>query len=337
MPTLYFAARNAVFEIKKAGEQWSMKEKPSPNVFLCLAADPTRAGRLYAGTFNDGLWISDDSGASWEPAGSGIYHKRILSVAVSPTEVKNGYRVVWAGTEPSGLFRSEDGGQTWTDCPGLLDLPSRPSWSFPPRPYTHHVRWIEPDLHDEDRIFVGIELGGVMKSADKGIHWEDRKPNSQYDCHTLAMNPRAPGRIYEAAGGGYAESLDAGKTWRTVNDGLAPFTYLVGIAVDPADPDTIVASAAKGARTAYDPARASTVIVRREKGEPWKVISDGLPEPDGSSAFALVSHESEPGTFYAVNNLGAYRSINSGRKWRKLPIEWPEHLKNKRINSLAIV
>src|SRR5699024_2167756 len=120
--------------------------------------------------------------------GTGITHNRVMSVAVSPTEVRNGYRVVWAGTEPSGLFRSEDGGRTWIDCPALLDLPSKSTWSFPPRPHTHHVRWIEPDPHDENRIFVGIELGGVMKSEDKGRTWEDRKPGSQHDCHTLTIH-----------------------------------------------------------------------------------------------------------------------------------------------------
>ncbi|WP_449354635.1 WD40/YVTN/BNR-like repeat-containing protein [Virgibacillus natechei] len=99
---------------------------------MCLAADPTHPGRLYGGTFDDGLWISDDSGKTREPAGKGIAHNWVMSVAVSPTEERNGYLVVWAGTEPSGLFRSGDGGQTWTACPRLLDLPSRSSWSFPP-------------------------------------------------------------------------------------------------------------------------------------------------------------------------------------------------------------
>lgn len=109
-----------------------MEERPTPAAFLCLAADPSRKGRLYGGTFNEGLWISNDSGKTWEAAGQGISHNSVMSVAVSPTEVKNGYHVVWAGTEPSGLFRSEDGGETWVDCPALLDLPSKSSWSFRP-------------------------------------------------------------------------------------------------------------------------------------------------------------------------------------------------------------
>lgn len=335
--TLYFAAGSAVYALQETDAGWSLQERVTPNVFLCLAADPLRAGRLYGGTFDDGLWISDDAGDTWVRAGEGILHNRVMSVAVSPAEVKNGYHVVWAGTEPSGLFRSDDGGRTWMDCPALLDLPSRPTWRFPPRPHTHHVSWIEPDPHDAHRLFVGIELGGVMRSTDKGAHWEDRKPDSQYDCHTLATHPRLPGRVYEAAGGGYAESRDGGETWHTVNDGLGAYTYLVGIAVDPGDPDTVVASAAEGPRTAYNPERAHAVIVRRERNGPWEIVSDGLPPPDGSPAFTLASHEAAPGVFYAVNALGVYRSHDSGKHWERLPVAWPEHVRNKRVHGFVIV
>lgn len=302
------------------------------HIFLCLAADPHKKGRLYGGTFDDGLMISDDHGETWRKAGAGIAHDRILSVIVSPTE-----SVVWAGTEPSGLFRSEDGGKTWTSSPTLTDLPSEPTWSFPPRPETHHVRAIQPDLHDKSRIFVGIELGGVMKSEDLGQTWEDRKPNSQLDCHSLTMIPGAKDRLYEAAGGGYAESLDGGNTWQTMNDGLQPYTYLVDLAVDPANPDIIVASAAKSARTAYQPSRASTVIVRRENNEPWEIVSEGLPGKEGSAVFQLLSHDSGSGVFYAVNNIGLFTSHDSGKTWGKIDVDWPESIMNKRVQGFNVV
>jgi hypothetical protein len=67
---------------------------------------------------------------------------------------------VYAGTEPSALFRSDDRGATWRELTALLELPSRLSWSFPPRPWTSHVRWIAPNPHDADLLLVGIELGG---------------------------------------------------------------------------------------------------------------------------------------------------------------------------------
>lgn len=337
MKILYFSAGSSLYEIRGERQGWIMEEKSTPNVFLCLAADPENPGRLYGGTFDDGLFISDDSGDTWEKAGSGITHGRVMSLAISPLETKNGYRVIWAGTEPSGLFRSEDGGRTWTDCPALLDLPSKSTWSFPPRPETHHVRWVEPDAHDENRIFAGIELGGVMKSEDKGDTWEDRKSGSQHDSHTVKVHSKVPGRIYEAAGGGYAESFDSGESWKTFNDGLDPYNYLVGIAADPGDKDTIVASAAKSPRTAYNPSNANTILVRRESGGKWAGVYDGLPDSEGSAVFSLATHPSESGVFYAVNNLGFYISSDAGKNWGKVAVEWPEHLKSKRINWMTII
>ena len=87
----------------------------------------------------------------------------MYSLAVSAAD-----GAVYAGTEPSRLFRSDDGGESWRELEGLLELPSRPSWSFPPRPWTSHVRWIAPSPHDADLILVGIELGGLMRSSDGG-------------------------------------------------------------------------------------------------------------------------------------------------------------------------
>lgn len=334
--SLFFIVNKSIFEVSNLRGEWQIDERKHKYELYCIAADSTKEGRLYIGTFDNGLMISDDFGKTLRPAGAGIMHKRVLSVAISPIERKNGFQVVWAGTEPSGLFRSEDGGQTWTDCPTLLDLPSKPLWSFPPRPYTHHVRWIQPDVHEENVVFAGIELGGVMRSKDKGKTWEDRKEGSQYDCHTMTMNTLAKGRIYEAAGGGFAESIDGGETWNTINDGLGEYTYLVDIATDPQDPHTIIVSAAKSARTSYDPSRAHTVIARKEKSDRWEIITEGLPQPDGSSIFSLISHNEEPGVFYAVNNLGLYKSLDTGKSWNQLPIKWPRSLLDKRIRSLII-
>jgi len=331
----YVVAGESLVHLQKSEGNWSITVVHVGRRFLCLAADKKHLGRFYAGTFDDGLWKSDDFGRTWDPVGAGITSQRIPSVAVSPTEKYGDYSVVWAGTEPSGLFRSEDGGDTWTDSPTLLDIPSEPTWSFPPRPYTHHTKYIQPDIHEAERIFVGIELGGVMRSNDGGKTWDDRKPNSQYDCHSLTMHHKAPGRVYEAAGGGYAETRDGGETWQTINDGLAPYTYLVHIAVDSGDPDTMIASAAKGARTAYRKETAETVIVRRTGDGPWQIVNKGLPNAKGSIVYELFAHPEKPSVFYAVNNTGIYESTDAGVTWKHLPVKWPESLREERIRGFV--
>src|SRR5687767_11441134 len=105
----------------------------------------------------------------------------------------------------------------------------RDTWSFPPRPHTHHVRWIEADLSVADRVFVAIEAGALVRTFDGGRTWRDRVRGGPYDTHTAATHPLAPGRIYSAAGDGYFESADAGDSWRSPEDGLKHL-YLVSVA-----------------------------------------------------------------------------------------------------------
>ena len=186
------------------GQRWETSSSLEGSGSQCVAVDPHDPDRVFAGTFDQGLWRSRDGGASWQRVGEGpggIAEGRVLSVAVSPSHRVDGVPAVYAGTEPSRLYHSEDDGATWRDFLRLPDLPSSDTWSFPPRPWTHHVRWIGLHHHDPHLIFAGIELGGVMRSRDGGATWEDRKPGSYHDSHAIATHPLDPTRVYEAAGG----------------------------------------------------------------------------------------------------------------------------------------
>src|SRR5437016_7486467 len=85
----------------------------------------------------------------------------ITAVDVGHAGQADGFGIVYAGTEPSAVFRSDNGGDSWVDLAGLRALPSADTWSFPPRPHTHHVRWIEADVSVADRVFVAIEAGAL--------------------------------------------------------------------------------------------------------------------------------------------------------------------------------
>src|SRR6266513_2631847 len=75
---------------------------------------------------------------------------------------------VYVGCRGSGLNRSADGGDSWAELTALQEIPSRPDWSFPPRPWTSHVRWIAPSPQDPKLVLVGIELGGLMLTEGVG-------------------------------------------------------------------------------------------------------------------------------------------------------------------------
>src|SRR3989442_14589260 len=126
------------------------------------------------------------------------------------------------------------GGETGGGLAGLRALPSSQSWGFPPRPETHHVRWIETDPAVAKRVFVAIEAGALVRTLDGGLTWLDRGRGGPIDTHTAATHTMAPGRVYSAAGDGYFESDDAGESWlRQVVGSQA--RYLVGCAVGPTD------------------------------------------------------------------------------------------------------
>lgn len=326
MRRIYVAMENGMVVLEPAGDDgWTPRTGLVESTPTCVAVDPHTPRRVYAGTHDHGLYRSDDAGESWRAAHGRISSPRIFSVAVSPQETTEAGGVVWCGTEPSGLWRSEDGGSSWVEKPALLDLPSRPTWSYPPRPWTHHVRWIEPDRHDARRLYVAIELGGVMRSTDGGDSFEDRRRIGQHDGHQLATHPDAPDRVYEAAGGGYAESSDAGESWRSPVSGLADLTYLWSVAVDRGDPDTIVVTTANNARAAHVTEQAETYIFRRAAGTEWMRVSEGLPDAEGLGIGVLASDPEDAGVFWLANNHGVFVSRDAGVSWSALPVDWSDY------------
>lgn len=322
---LFAATGDAVIRIDSAdGQRFELTPGLEGSGAQCVAVDPRDPQRVYAGTFDHGVWRSLDGGATWEDVTANIPHKRVLSIAVSPVDIVAGRSVVFAGTEPSRLYRSDDDGRSWSDSPHLPELPSAPTWSFPPRPWTHHVRWIAPHAHDRDLLFVGIELGGVMRSRDGGATWEDRKPGSQWDAHTVATHPVDPNRVYEAAGGGVAISLDAGDTWQPADAGKDR-RYAWALAVDPADPDLWYVSATFGAREAHRNTGDSQALLYRSRGGgPWQALSGGLPQPLPYMPYALLVPFAQPGTLVVgFQNGSLAHSPDAGESFRMLDVQLP--------------
>jgi hypothetical protein len=140
-----------------------------------------------------------------------------------------------------------------------------------------------------------------------------------YDTHRAVTHPLAPGRIYSAAGDGYFESVDAGNSWRSSENGLR-HRYLVDIALDPADPDTVVVSATQGPFVAYRPQSAEAYVYRRTGRNRWQQAMSGLPDARGTTASRFAAHAAERGVIYAANNRGVFRSDDAGRSWGALDV-----------------
>lgn len=290
----------------------------------CVAVDPHDPNRVIAGTHDDGVFRTLDGGETWEFIGEDIPHRRTPSVAISPSHRENGKSVLYVGTEPSRLYRSEDDGKTWRDFPELPKLPSSSTWSFPPRPWTHHTRWITLHHHDPMTIFVGIELGGVMRSLDGGETWEDRKPGAYTDSHSISVHPIATERVYEAAGQGVALSDDRGATWRPVDEGMDRH-YAWSVAVDPADADLWYVSASFSARYAHRRNGDAQARIFRKRGEaPFEVLTGDLPDPLPYMPYSLLTLRERPGVVLAGMQHGeVLLSEDEGESWRRLDFKLP--------------
>ena len=342
MTRLYVALDKALAIVKQGARGWEVDLHLEGMQPQCLAVDPLHPQYVYCGTFDHGLWRSADAGTTWEAAGTGITSEKVMSVAVSPLDQANGAGIVYAGTEPSAIFRSEDQGRSWQDLESLRALPSASTWSFPPRPWTSHIRWITPDPLVAGRVFAAAEAGALVRSLDGGQTWEDRRPDGPFDTHTLVLPRLAPNRLYSAAGDGFmqpgkgfVQSNDGGESWFRPGDGLA-YHYLWSVASDPANPETVIISAAPGPQEAHNPQTAESAIYRRSAGSPWQLVQAGLPPAHGLLASVLATHEAEAGVFYAANNQGVFRSSDAGLSWETVPTPWPGQMQAGRAQALVV-
>ncbi|MDJ1432253.1 hypothetical protein [Halostagnicola sp. A-GB9-2] len=333
---------------------WRVTERLEDYDLECVAASPDAPDRVFVGTFENGLFRSTDGGETFVRLETGFVRhdgsepelggtessdgvdaydgdEAVMSLAISPHDSD----VLYAGTEPSRVYRSADGGDTWTELEGVDDLPSEPQWFFPPRPSTHHARWLEVDPFDPDRIYVGIEAGAFVFSTDGGETWHERPEGSRRDNHTLAVHADAEGRVYTASGDGYAESDEGGQSWSQPQEGLE-HRYCWGLAVDPGDPDSVLVSSASGATTAHTAHRADAHVYRKRNGTPWERLNGrGLPTGDGvvRTVFATTG---EPGVVYGVNNRGLFASRDFGDSWERVGLEWPDELETQAPRGLVV-
>jgi photosystem II stability/assembly factor-like uncharacterized protein len=300
---LFVATGDAVMRVADGRAEAVLEEAGAQ----CVAVDAGNPERVLAGCRRGGVFESEDGGTAWRDVG--LPATDVFSVAYSSAD-----GAAYAGCEPSALWVRRNGG--WDELSTLRELPSAPTWSFPPRPWTSHVRWIAPSPHEADVVLAGIELGGLMRTSDGGTTWEDHRPGAQRDVHSLAWHPTEPGRAYEAAGGGSAWSRDDGESWEGVDDGRDRH-YTWALAVDPADPDCWFVSAAPGPFHAHGARPSAQAALYRWRGQgPWEELDLGLPRPLETMPYALAA--TGEGLVAALSDGRLFRSGDQGDSWRPL-------------------
>jgi photosystem II stability/assembly factor-like uncharacterized protein len=292
---------------------WRSKLLRADGSLQCVACDPEDRSTIYTGSRGGGVQRSKDGGRIWRDLALPI--KEVFSLAVSAADGS-----VYAGTEPSRLFKSTDEGETWHELTSLTKIPSAPTWSFPPRPWTSHVRAIAPHPRDAGLLLVGIELGGLMRSEDGGETWADHATGAQRDVHALAWHPSFTERAYEAGGGGAAWSHDGGRSWGSADAGRDRH-YTWALALDPEDPDLWYLSASRSARHAHSGGDAQAHIYRWRGAGPWEEVGSGLPQPLDVMPYALVGEVEW--VFAGLADGRIFTSKNKGESWRLLEVSGP--------------
>ena len=300
MATLLAASRNGVLRAVEGGAGWTAERTLDADV-RCLAADPTVAGRVWAGTQGDGVHLSEDAGLTWRAAGlpGAIVKSVACSVAAPGT--------VYAGTKPPAVFRAA-GAAGWVE---LAPFARRRSWFWrqpAERPSTPYVQALALAPADPDILLAGIEAGAVVRSTNGGASWSGHRHGAGRDCHQLAFaGERA---VLEASGiGGARQSDDGGRTWRPARHGLHG-GYGWSIAVDAGEPTRRYLAAAPTRRAHRADAHAH---VYRSLGDgPWRpVLGRTATLPRLATVEGLV--------FAAAGDL-TWESTDHGEHWQPLPI-----------------
>lgn len=292
-------------------------------------------GTIYAGGGNEwfgpAVWKSADMGRTWTHSSEGLAYREGETPIKAVWSLSTGNGTLYAGVEPAGLFRSTDGGESWTHVEGLRNHPSREHWQPGGGGLILHHILRHPD--DDNRIWAAISAAGLFHSADGGRTWEarnkgvrcdflpeeDRYPEYGQCVHSIAMAPGKPDRIYQQNHCGMYVSEDGGEHWESIESGL-PSTFGFPTAVHPRDPDTLYLLPLNGDILGrYVPDAKAAVWRTKDAGRTWKAMRKGLPQKNvyfGVLRQAMAADPLSPaGVYFGTSSGSVYASADEGASW----------------------
>lgn len=332
------------------GLTWVLLEGPlaGGNVadFVLLPGQGDRASTAVLAATGHGLFIGRDNGALWQPYGSGLpFNSRIAGLLTHPERpglvfAVSDSRPAASASAPPILWRSVDGGKSWTPASqGLPDVtatawandPADPntlylaSWEHFFRSSDAGVSWHISRLAFDNHAALAVApsepnvlyLGGrpALRSTDHGTTWQaiPVKPagenQQQQPVVGLAVDPQDARHVWAARSDGVFESRDGGESWQPAGLAGREIRWLAnsGMRLD----EKVSGAPALYAGIGEDG------IYRLQPGGSWTPINTGL--PTGSTILTFLADARSPGRLWAARDGGGiYRSDDGGETWRNV-------------------
>ena len=320
-----------------------------------VKGSPVDPDRLYAsqssGWFGQQMQRSDDGGKTWAPVGNqftydgipgthqwydGTPHpwefKRVWHLEPSLTELDT----VYAGVEDAAMFRSTDGGKTWSELSGLRKHTSGPKWAPGAGGMCLHTILIDPS--NPKRIFIAISAAGAFRTDDGGETWKpinqglrsahipDPTAEVGHCVHRIAMHKSRPNVLFMQKHWDVMRSDTGGDTWHEVSGNL-PTDFGFPIDVHAHEPETIYVVPIKSDAEHFVPEGKLRVYRSRTGGNEWEALTNGLPQSDCyvnvlRDAMAVDSLDT-CGVYFGTSGGQVYASADAGDNWAPIVRDLP--------------
>lgn len=319
-----------------------------------LKGSPADPDRLWASQssswFGQQIQRSDDGGATWQPVGNEFAFAGVpgdhLWYDGTPrpwafTRIwhleppRDDPDTVWAGAEDAALFRSADGGMSWTEMPGLRQVRGS-DWMPGAGGLGLHTILLDPA--DPRRMFGAISAAGVLRSDDGGATWRgankglrsgflpDQDAEIGHCVHRIAQHPARPATLYMQKHWDVMRSDDAGDNWYEISGDL-PTDFGFVIDVHAHEPETIYVVPITSDEQHVPPDGRLRVYRSRVGGQEWEPLTAGLPQQHCyvnvlREAMAVDSLD-ECGVYFGTTGGQVYVSADAGDTWDAIVRDLP--------------
>jgi len=320
------------------------------NAVYAVGVDNRRpVPRLFASVTSEhwgpGLAYSDDLGVTWtEPPRSPVAFPEFTGTSLERVwQIQPGNSaepgVIYAGTQPSALFRSEDGGVSFDIVRSLWDHPHREQWGAGYGGQAIHT--IIPHPSQPDRVLVAMSTGGVYRTGDRGASWApanqgikvnfspEEYPEYGQCVHKVAADPADPDRLYLQNHGGVYRSDDWGGQWVPIASGL-PADFGFPVLAHPRRAGTLYLFPLQADARRAPPEGRCHPYRSDDGGGSWYPLHKGLPEEGfwvGVLRDALCTDGADPAGIYFGSRGGeVFASQDEGESWSQIAGHLPDVL-----------